>query len=175
MIDGRFAGSFRVRVKWGAAVLFIFLAPLSAGPSQRSTDSPKYWYWFQECPDARKMGFNVVVDSKRIYHGEFSACHMERENIHPSGEEKQISFHFAGGRIFPGGDGSYLPERYYSKPTENIEGGIWQAGADPNDLILGLSLSIPDKILLNTAYIVYPGKATKSSDDGIEMKTYPLK
>lgn len=62
---------------------------------------------------------------------------------------------------------------YHTKTTETLEGTIWQAGADPDDILLGVSFLAHDQVLLNTIHITKPGKSTESNlDAGLVIKTY---
>ena len=62
---------------------------------------------------------------------------------------------------------------YDTKKSETIEGTIWQAGADPDDILLGVSFVAHDQVLLNTIHIVRPGEPTESKlDTGLVIKTY---
>lgn len=80
----------------------------------------------------------------------------------------RISFHFSGGHTFQG--------TYHTKRTETIEGRIWQAGADPDDILLGVSFLAHDQASLNSIHIAKPGKPAESKlDPGLLIETYPEK
>ncbi|MBZ5782256.1 hypothetical protein, partial [Klebsiella aerogenes] len=64
---------------------------------------------------------------------------------------------------------------YHTTSTQTIEGNIWQAGADPGDLILGVSFATKNQVLLNTIHIARPGSASSSEvDRGIVVRTFPI-
>jgi hypothetical protein len=128
----------------------------------------KIWWWFDDCPDGQAMGIEVILDGKSIYHSELRICQMYREDADRKPNQKTTVFNLSGGHNFQGG--------YSTKTTEQIEGNIWQAGADPNDILLGLSFSNKRQILLNTVHIMEPTKTTESEIDlGLIVRTYPLK
>jgi hypothetical protein len=81
-----------------------------------------------------------------------------------------VEFHFAGGHTFQG--------EYITRSTDSIEGDIWQAGGEPDALILGISLidtGTHKQVLLNTLHIARPEKQTSSElDKGLSVTTYPL-
>jgi hypothetical protein len=84
----------------------------------------------------------------------------------PTAEERKIVFHFKGGRIFQG--------EYRTLPTQTIEANVWQAGADPDTLLLGVTF-VSDRVLLNTIHLAKPGSPSESQmDRGIVVKTFPL-
>lgn len=127
----------------------------------------KAWWWFDDCPDGRSVGIDVLLDGKSIYHAELRVCQMYRNDANSKPTQKTIVFNMSGGHTFQ--------NTYHTKQTEKIEGIIWQAGADPNDLLLGLSFSTKGQVLLNAIHIMDPSKATTSNiDTGMVVKTYPV-
>ena len=49
-----------------------------------------------------------------------------------------------------------MNENNSTKVGQVIEGNVWQAGADPDALILGLSFSSQRKIYMNTLHMATP-------------------
>jgi len=114
------------------------------------------------------MALEVLLDGKSIYHSEFRACLMDRNDTKSESQRKIRVFYISGGHTFQG--------EYHTKKTDKIEGNIWQAGADPGDMLLGLSFETKDQVLLNTLHIAKPGETTQSKlDSGIVVRTYPLR
>jgi hypothetical protein len=92
----------------------------------------------------------------------FYLCHGSRD-----AEDGRVEFHFSGGRTFQG--------KYRTRTTDSIEGDIWQAGGEPDALILGISFDTGKQILLNTLHIANPGKQTSSQlDKDLFITTYPV-
>lgn len=146
----------------GVLILFFVAFALST-LSQTSTNGEKVWYWFADCHDGKMLGVQVLLDRKPIYRAEFRACQMDR-NV--TNSESKV-FYFPGGHTFQ--------REYHTKKTERIEGNIWQAGADPDGLLLGLSFMTKDRVLLNTIHIAKPDKIMETEiDSGVFVKTYPL-
>jgi len=78
-----------------------------------------------------------------------------------------VEFHFASGHTFQ--------HEYRTRSTDSIEGDIWQAGGEPDALILGISFDTSKQILLNTLHIARPDKQTSSElDKGLLIITYPV-
>jgi hypothetical protein len=87
---------------------------------------------------------------------------------HLPGSVFSLTRYFSGGHTFQG--------QYHTKESDKIEGDIWQAGADPDTMLLGLSFATKDQVLLNTIHIAKPGKVSQTKvDSGIVVKTYPLR
>jgi len=154
-------------------VSFVASVILTILPVAFSKTSPQpsedVWFWFGDCPEPRVMGVQVLLEGKSIYQSHFRACQMKRTIANTEREQKvRTSFHFAGGHTFQG--------THHTKKTETIEGTIWQAGADPDDIVLGVSFLAHDQVLLNTIHIVTLVKpAVSKLDRGLVIKTYPVK
>ena len=150
---------------------FLFLVTVQAVmPSQHSPDALKpVWFWSGDCSQPRVIGVQVLLDGKTIFQSHFHACQMNRADaITERGQKTRASFHFSGGHAFQGS--------YHTTTSETVEGTIWQAGADPEDILLGVCFTAHGQVLLNTIHITQPGKSTASEiDPGLIIKTYPIK
>jgi hypothetical protein len=150
------------------ALLFVTILPIAL-PQSSPQQSENVWFWFGDCPEPKVTDVQVLLEGKSIYHSTFRACQMNRTDANSERELKtSTSFNFPGGHTFQG--------TYHTRATEKVEGIIWQAGADPDDILLGVSFVAHDQILLNTIHITKPGKPTESNlDPGLVIKTYPSK
>jgi hypothetical protein len=129
----------------------------------------KLWFWFGDCSNGKMMGLQVLIEGKSIYHMPFRACQMDgTDEINNQERRIKATFHFPGGHTFQ--------SEYHTRKAETIEGTIWQAGADPDAILLGVSFMANNQVLLNTIHIAKPGKNTELTlDTGLVMKTYPLR
>ncbi|MGH2524649.1 MAG: hypothetical protein ACRDH2_19250, partial [Anaerolineales bacterium] len=60
--------------------------------------------------------------------------------------------------------------------TQLLEGNVWQAGADPDALLLGVTFMTPGRIAINTIHRARPRAAdTTTIADGLIILTYPAK
>ncbi len=128
-----------------AAVLAVAQQPSSL-PEKRDV----VWTWSKRCNDDHKLGVTVRLDRKVLYRGVLPICRGSRD-----AEDGRVEFHFAGGHTFQG--------EYRTRSTDSIEGDIWQAGGEPDALILGISFDAGKQILLNTIHIAKPEKQTSSN------------
>ena len=146
-------------------MLGVLVAARPAFPSSDSQQGEdRVWYWFEDCTDGKTIGFNLSLDGKIIRHLEFLACPMERTDKRGTHEE---SFFIVGGHTFQ--------DEYHTKSTDKITVDIWEAGADPGDLILGIAFTAKEQILLNTAHIVKLDKVSRFDlDRGLVARSYPL-
>jgi hypothetical protein len=140
-----------------------------ASPQSPPPQPENVWYWSGDCAEPKAIGIQVQLEGKSIYRSRIRACRMNRTDANTDREQKaSTSFHFSGGHTFQG--------KYHTKNTETIEATIWQAGADPDAILLGVDFLAHDRVLLNTIHIVRPGKSTESTlDPGLVIKTYPEK
>jgi hypothetical protein len=128
----------------------------------RTSGATVAWHWFQSCGGrARKLGLVVLLDGQAVYRSEFPVCRNSE-----STPGRKLVFHIKGGHVFRGD--------YRTSPTQTIEVNIWQAGADPDALRLGVRFT-SDRVLVNTTHIAKPESTSVSQPErGIEVRTFPL-
>lgn len=137
-------------------------APQDAARTSAATGT---WHWFESCIGTKDLGLVVVLDGKAVCQSRFSVC--RNDGLTPTAEERTLVFHFKGGHVFQG--------EYRTLPTQTIEANIWQAGADPGDLLLGVGFVSDHRILLNTIHVAQPDRMSVSQlDRGIVVRTFPL-
>ena len=126
------------------------------------------WYWFEDCHDGKMMGLELLMDGKTVYQLKFRVCLIDHSGAKSESELEIKAFYISGGHTFQ--------DTYHTRKGDKIEGNIWQAGAEPDALWIGLSFSTKNQVLLNTLHVVKPGKPSQSQlDRGIVVRTYPLK
>ena len=142
-------------------VITLLTATAVAQQPSPSPESPDVvWTWSKECRGNHKLGITVRLHSKVLYRGVVPICRGSR-----NGENGRAEFHFAGGHLFQG--------EYGTRSADLIEGDIWQAGGEPDALILGISFDTKKQILLNTLHIAKPDKQVSSElDKGLFITTY---
>jgi hypothetical protein len=120
------------------------------------------------------MGLEVVLSRKVIYRSSFPICpindysdkvkHLLSARGTPG---RELVFSFKGGHVFQG--------EYRTTPTQTIEGNVWQSGADPGVILLGLSFATKKQVLQNTIHVAPVGKASSSEiDPGLTVRTFPV-
>jgi hypothetical protein len=135
---------------------------LAQQPSSLPGKSEVAWTWSKRCNGDHKLGLTVRLDGKVLYRGVLPICRGSRD-----AEDGRVEFRFVGGHSFQG--------EYHTRSTDSIEGDIWQAGGEPDALILGISFDTGKQILLNTVHIAKPEKQASSTlDKGLVITTYPV-
>lgn len=146
-------------------LLFTALAALPAVAQQISMHSQsgnKVWIWSKQCNGRRKLSVIVRSDTNVLLSVVLPICRGSREV-----ENEKVEFHFAGGHTFKG--------KYPTRSTDLVEGDIWQAGGEPNAIILGVSFADSKQELLNTLHIARPEKKASSElDEGLSITTDPV-
>jgi sulfur relay (sulfurtransferase) complex TusBCD TusD component (DsrE family) len=149
-----------------ALALFMICTTVSCQEDRAQPD--RLWFWFGDCPNPKQMQVEIVVDGQTVYRSRFHACRLARSQRVDEAEQKTMyRFYFSDGHTFQ--------NEYHASKNDKIEGNIWEAGADPNDILLGVSFATRDQILINTVHIVKPGRPTQMTlDRGVLIKTYPV-
>jgi hypothetical protein len=155
------------RLTLGTILLFVMTASAGAAPQSSAASSP-VWYWFQNCGENTTLGVEVVLDGKVVYRSSFPICKVVDVPKTSDRQPRILAFRFKGGHLFQS-------RSIQTSSAQTIEGNIWQAGIDPDDLILGVSFATKKQILLNTIYFAQPSNASTSEvDRGIVVKTFPV-
>jgi hypothetical protein len=152
-----------MRSVWTLVVVILILTPVL--PSQDSGGQEPLPIWFDNCAVAPgKLGITILINEKTIYRSSFPVC----ESKERPKERKVVAFTFRGGHTFQG--------EYRTKPTQIVEGNIWQAGTDPDAIWLGISFATNNQSLLNTLHYAKPNRESSTLiDKDVVVRTFPLK
>ena len=154
-------------IRIGALVLG-FVAASAAFASQEGP----VWFWFASCGGPTMM-LEVRLDQRVIYKTSFPLCRAERSSTYSNGQNTRLRFSFTPGRaiIWTG----YRDKAETTAPSQTLHGDIWLSGADPTDLLLGVSFSDKDSIYMNTIHIAYPDKPNQTEvASGLTVRTTPI-
>jgi len=130
------------------------------------------WLWFQSCGGA-KMGLEVTLDGAAVYNTTFPICCKRiRDSAESKWQQRILKFSFVPKRMITWE--GYLDENNATKAGQLIEGNVWQAGADPDALIIGLSFKTENKVYMNTLYVARPGIFDRREiEPGLVITTRP--
>jgi hypothetical protein len=93
-------------------------------------------------------------------------CHSRHAQTRQQHFAPMMTFALPGGRSFQG--------EYRTMRAETIQADVWQANADTDAVVLGVSFALKRQILLNTLHLLVPGKArTDTIDSGLTISSYP--
>ena len=138
--------------------------PCIARSAPMSTSKEIVWHWFSQCSAAKVMAVEVSLDRRIVYKSSFSICQMRLGDILPDRPQRLLAFFLKAEnrRVFG------------ERRAERINVNIWEAGQDPNDIILGISFTTKQRIWLNSLHIADPGKPSRTAlAKGLTITTYP--
>lgn len=138
---------------WCAIALCCLLCSIS----RSANADPDTWRWFADCPYAQSLAIRVALDGKSLFHRVVPICRTANR------DKRSLTFAFkAPRRISWAG---YGDTDLRTSKAERIEGDIWLAGGEPEELLLGISFSTKTTIVMNT---VHRAKAAEQSESEIE-------
>jgi hypothetical protein len=118
------------------------------------------------------MVIEVRLDEDTLYKGSFPSCRASRSSSHSQGQASRLEFSFRPERaiVWQG----YREEDDTTASNDRLECQLWQAGADADAMVLGVTFSDGRKIFMNTLHIMKPGERTESEvADGLVLITHP--
>jgi hypothetical protein len=123
------------------------------------------WHWSEQCESPNRIAVRVSLDGKAVYQTTIPLCRMKRVDI-PDGEKQHILVFFLR-----------EPNRSLLGETvgARIEGNIWEAGDDPDCVILGVSAVGNHRILMNSLHMADIDRPQLSRfGRGLTIRTYPV-
>ncbi len=119
------------------------------------------------------MAVEVRLDGRRLYRSTFPACRVNGSDLSKQGG-RVLRFSFQAGRpiVWSG----YGDDHETTQPPEELEGNIWEAGGEASRLLLGVSFSTRDKIMMNTIHVAGIASTSQSEiANGLLVVTSPAK
>jgi hypothetical protein len=147
------------------ALVFTFLIAASTvaqGPGSGLGAREGVWIWSNRCMGDHRLDVTLRIGSKVLDHALLPICQGNRDT-----EDGRLSFHIPGSEL--------LRHGYSTRSSDSIEADLWQAGGDPDALILGFSLESTSHIHLNTLHIAKPdAKVSSDLGKGLSITTFPI-
>ena len=125
-----------------------------SGQTPPTTSAEVIWHWFGNCASSNSMRANVLLQKRSVYRTSFPVCRARRSDTRDD-PAKILRFSFRA-------DAKDFGQKFAALGTRQIEGNIWKAGGESDAILLGVSFTTRDSILLNTIHIVRPGKTTRT-------------
>jgi hypothetical protein len=153
-----------------AAVAFLCLLYGSAAVTFADEPPPSHptdlvWRWFGDCRPTRQIRLDVRLNQAQLYSRAFPACCVRSGLIPDDTPPKTLRFSFHASAAIFGSE-------FGSLGVVEIEGNIWQAGGDPDAIILGVSFATRHRVLLNTVHITRPHRPSQSElAEGLVIRT----
>ena len=132
-----------------------------------ASDEPA-WFWFEGSGD-KKLGVEVSLDGVILHRATFPILKRLRYASTPS-EKKVIHFSFVLKRAIKWE--GYRDDDNVTAAGTRIEADIWQAGADADDFILGLTFEANNQLYMNTLHFAFVGREERSEiEKGLVVRT----
>ena len=129
------------------------------------------WFWFASC-GGPAMTLEVTFDGALVHKSTFPICRAERTAAESQGAIGRFEFTWRPRR--PITWSGYRDETDRTAANENLEIDIWEAGAEADTLILGVSVSTRDRILMSTLHMADPSRPQQSEiAKGLLVRTHP--
>jgi hypothetical protein len=145
--------------------LALLLPAVARAQGTTDHDAP-LWSWYGRCPQSVRMAVELRVDGHLPQRAVVPLCHLRRSAIEQRQYDARLVFRFGGGRTFR--------DELTTRRADTIEGNIWQASADQDEVTLGVSFMTKRQVLLNTLYVLVPGRrVTTILERGITVTSYP--
>ena len=155
------------------SILLVALTTLLSLSTPELAAEKPVWFWSATC-SGPAMGVEVSLDGVTLLKVALPLCRADRESVHSQGQQTaRIEFSFVPTRpiVWEG----YRDPPIKSKTGQLLEGDIWQAGADPDDLILGVSFLDSHLIYMNTVHVAHPTQRDETEiEPGLTLSTYPF-
>jgi len=129
------------------------------------------WFWFANCGTGALV-LEVKLDGALLYKSTIQICQASRDSAESRAENKKIAFPLKPLRAITWS--GYRDTDVTTKAGHALDMNLWQAGADPNDLLLGVSVSDSHSIYMNTIHLAYPEKPNSTEiAKGLVVSTHP--
>ncbi len=151
-----------------AGSLFFFWIPTTRA-TEPSPDEP-IWFWFSDCGQGT-LDLEVKLDRTVLFKTTFPICKADRQAYLKS-PNRTLAFTFKPNRPI-----AWIG---YREPTETtgrkfkLEGNVWLAGAEPTELVLGVSIHSKKQIHMNSVHFASPTQESITEiEPGLIVTTKP--
>ena len=175
-LGARLNASVRRRKDEEGNVLALAIALVAGAPGvtvNQPAEGP-VWSWFATCAGPVLM-VDLMVDQTSVLEATVPICHQERGGSAGQGQSAgQIQFTFRPKRsiVWSG----YREHDDVTAANAPLEAVIWQAGSDPDDLIIGITVADAKKNVMHALHMASPNVETSTTlAKGVVLRTHPEK
>jgi hypothetical protein len=148
------------------AAALLLLVPLA-----RASEEGPVWFWYSTC-GGPTMVIEVRLDKQLLYKTAVPLCLAPRDDSRTQRETHPVVVRFTPSRAIEWS--GYRDQPDVTRPGQELELTLWQAGADPDDLQIGVSVAGDEMLYMNTIHIAHPKKRAESAiASGLVVVTYP--
>lgn len=151
----------------------VALCVITAASAAGTAGGQAAWFWRTACGD-KALSIDVTLANKPVYHSEVPICHMVRSQgaVAKEGDSLTFSLKTTQAIVFSG----YRATNEFVPAGRLLEMSVWQAGADPDTLALGISVADTKEIYVNTVLFAKPdGQTSEELGTGLVITMKPVK
>lgn len=150
------------------AALLLAVLP---GRSLAAEGEEPVWFWMEEC-GGPQIRLELELDGTVVQDATFPICSRLR-SARPENQARILQFGFAPPRAILWRGYKEVPES--SPANQPLEFRIWEAGADPEDMVLGVAVVANETIYMNTLAISLPDAPFESClAEGVILRSVPV-
>lgn len=124
------------------------------------------WHWQAQCAEPRSITVEVKLRGRLEYRQAVNICRVKRNATVPGTSQALLKFNLRGN------GGSLFGE----PPSTELRANIWEASADHDFLVLGVSFADEKHVWCNTLHVINPEVETQSTlARGLVIRTSPEK
>ena len=148
----------------------VALVAVLAGVVPAAAEAP-VWFWHTAC-GGPTMTLEVRFDKRVVYRASIPLCRMNRDTKTEEKAPRVLDVPFAATRSIKWVGYRDAPD--VTPRGQRLHLNLWQAGADPDDLIIGVSAVDEAVIYMNTVHIAHPDRRDETEvAQGLVVVTYP--
>jgi hypothetical protein len=156
-----------------ATLLGLALCACMAANAADSRSGRAAWFWRTSCGD-KGLSVDVTLANKLAYHTVVAICHKARSQAPTPRQDDGFTFPLTPTQpiIFSDSRGTndFVPA------GRSLQMSLWQAGADPDVLTLGVSVADAKEIYVNTLYFAKPdAEMSEEIGTGLVITTKPVR
>ncbi len=131
------------------------------------------WFWYRRCGDIA-MTLVVTFDRVPLYRETIPICKTDRTSVPVQDQQRKIDFSFTPSRTITWT--GYRDGVDTTGAGVPLRGNLWQAGADADDLLIGVTFDDVNGAHTNTLHIAYPDKTMRTEvAPGLAVSTSPAR
>jgi hypothetical protein len=146
----------RKRISW---LLILASAAVARGTAAEPPAGSFVVSWSEKCPSATYISVVLSVDGRSAYSRNIPVCFTERNSLPPATLSTTLQ----------------TDRSHFGEPSRTpLEVDFWEASADPDALVLGISFSSKQRVWLNTLHVALSSKqAVTELAPGVSVRTFP--
>ncbi len=139
------------------------------GASSARAEDQLLWFWFEKCGQP-PLKIEVLVEGKVVLDSKVDICRRARSGVLPESQD-HLTVKFKAARDF---SWENYVEGLKTKAGMELELDMWQAGAEPDALTIGVVVTTSKQIYTHTYHVALPsGRVESEIAAGVLVRSAP--